>query len=122
MVPYVVIKTIRNRIYSGPAVEELNCKKKIVWPVPLSAFLIENRLIFITGHKNYFTKMRESWSTSTGPHTEKPLNFAAINVSKKKIVVNTYNAEIFFYKPWIPNGYFQFEISLNVLVRCFRII
>ena len=32
---------------------------------------------------------------------------------------NPYIAELFLYKPWIPNGYYQFEIIINVLVSSF---
>ena len=31
-------------------------------------------------------------------------------------------AGIFLYKPWRPNGLFQFEIIINVLVSSFRFI
>ena len=35
---------------------------------------------------------------------------------------NSYNAEIFSYKPWRPKGFFQFKIIINVLVISFRFI
>ena len=39
-----------------------------------------------------------------------------------RIQPNSYNAELFLYKPWCLKGYFQFEIIINVFVRSFRFI
>ena len=35
---------------------------------------------------------------------------------------NTYNDEIFLYKPWNRKGFFQFEITINGLVSSFWFI
>ena len=37
-------------------------------------------------------------------------------------VSNTYNAEIFLYKPWRPKEFFQYIIIINVLFCSFCII
>ena len=38
------------------------------------------------------------------------------------VSINPYNADIRLYKPWKPYGYFQFEISINIIVSFFRFI
>ena len=40
----------------------------------------------------------------------------------KSDVINRYAAEILLCKRWRPKAFFQFEIILNVLVSCFRLI
>ena len=36
--------------------------------------------------------------------------------------VNPHKADVFLYEPWRSKGFFQFEITTNVLVRSFRFI
>ena len=36
--------------------------------------------------------------------------------------INLYNAEIFLYKLWRLKCFYQFEITINVLVSCFRFV
>ena len=38
------------------------------------------------------------------------------------MVLNSYNAEIFLYKPWRPKGFSQFEVIINVLAGLFCFI
>ena len=53
------------------------------------------------------------------------INWGTIKTRNTHRVVysfNPYNADLIVFKPWIPKGFFQFEIIINVFVSSFRFI